>query len=214
MRLLGGLLSPFVMRCVLAARFKGENIAVEMPEGGLKTSDYLALNPMGKMPVLVDGDFALPESAVIVEYLDEVLDGPKLLPDVPEGRALARLLARVGDLYIVPNLTPIFQARQNPDAVPAAIEKLREALGYLETLRPPHARCLVGDEATVADATIMPLFFFLDAFDGPFGTGKLIAERPGLATWWEARKATELGTRMMAEMGAELAAFTAPRATS
>lgn len=212
MRLLGGLLSPFVMRCVLAARFKGENLVVEMPEGGIKSPEYLALNPMGKMPVLVDGDFALPESMVIIEYLDEVLDGPKLLPDVPEGRALARLLARVADLYVGPHLTAIFQARQNPDAVPAAIENLREGLGYLERLRPAHAECLAGAEHSVADATLMPLFFFLDAFDGPFGTSKLIAERPGLARWWEAQKATELGARMVAEMGAALAAFSAPRA--
>lgn len=211
MRLLGGLLSPFVMRCVMTARLKGENLVVEMPEGGLKSPDYLVLNPMGKMPTLVDGDFALPESAVIVEYLDEVLDGPKLLPDVPEGRALARLLARVGDLYIVPALTPIFQARQNPEGVPAAIGKLRDALGYLETLRPGHAAYLAGQEPTIADATIMPMFFFLDAFDGPFGTAGLIAERPGLASWWEAQKRTELGALMISEMGAALAAFTAPR---
>lgn len=200
------------MRCVMAARFKGENLLVEMPAAGIKAPDYLALNPMGKMPTLVDGDFALPESAVIVEYLDEVLDGPKLLPDGPESRALARLLARVGDIYIVPALTPIFQARQNPDAVPAAIEKMREALGYLEALRPRHAACLAGPEPTIADATVMPLFFFLDAFDARFGTAGLIAERPGLAAWWEARKRTELGALMMSEMAAALAAFSVPRA--
>jgi hypothetical protein len=35
MRILGGLLSPYVMRAVLTARFKGHDIPVAMPEGGL-----------------------------------------------------------------------------------------------------------------------------------------------------------------------------------
>lgn len=211
MRLIGNPMSPFVMRCLMAARFKGEKLAVEMPEGGIKSADYLVLNPMGKMPTLVDGDFALPESAVIVEYLDEVLDGPPLLPDVAEGRALARLIARMGDLYLVPALTPIFNARSNPDGVPAALEKLRDALGYLEAVRPAHADYLAGDAAGIADATLMPMFFYLEMFEPQFGTAGLLAATPGLSAWWDRRKATELGSLMMSEMSAALAAFMAAR---
>ena len=43
------------------------DLPVEMPEGGIKCDAFLKLNPMGKMPCLVDGDFALPESAVIID---------------------------------------------------------------------------------------------------------------------------------------------------
>ena len=71
MKLYGGLLSPFVMRVVLTARAKGIELPVEMPEGGIKSDAFLALNPMGKMPCLVDGDFALPESSVIIDYLED-----------------------------------------------------------------------------------------------------------------------------------------------
>ena len=211
MRIYGGLLSPFVMRAVLAARMKGFDIPVEMPAGGIKSPDYLAMNPMGKMPTFHDGDFTLPESSVIVEYLEEVLDGPSLLGGTAEERARARLLARVADIYIGPNLTPIFQARQNPEAVPAAIERLREALGHMEALRPLSGAWLASDEHSVADCTTMPLFFFLDAFDGVFGTGKLIAERPGLSAWWARARETEHGRRMMEEMSAALASFMAQR---
>jgi glutathione S-transferase len=48
------------------------------------------LNPSGKVPVLEDG-FDLPESAVIMEYLDERYRDPPLLPDDLARRAEARL---------------------------------------------------------------------------------------------------------------------------
>jgi glutathione S-transferase len=48
------------------------------------------LNPSGKVPVLDDG-FVLPESAVIMEYLEERYRDPSLLPDDLSRRARARL---------------------------------------------------------------------------------------------------------------------------
>src|SRR5262249_36299591 len=49
------------------------------------------LNPAGKVPVLENG-FVLPESAVILEYLDEAYPERPLLPPDPAARARARLL--------------------------------------------------------------------------------------------------------------------------
>jgi glutathione S-transferase len=200
------------MRAALAARFKGHDLPVAMPEGGLKSPAYLALNPLGKMPCLEDGDFHLPESAVIAEYLEEVLEGPSLLPGDARARAKARLLARFADLYLAPALTPIFRARDNPEAVPAALEALSTALGQLEALRGADTAWAAGDAPSLADATLMPVFFFLDAFDGAFGTAKLLDRHPGLKAWWARAKASDEGQRMVAEQGAALAAFMTPKA--
>ena len=49
------------------------------------------LNPAGKVPVLDDGGFVLPESDVILEYLDERYPEIPLLPEDPAARAAARL---------------------------------------------------------------------------------------------------------------------------
>jgi glutathione S-transferase len=48
-------------------------------------------NPLGKVPVLEEGDFLLPESAVIMEYLEERFPEPALLPADLEERARTRL---------------------------------------------------------------------------------------------------------------------------
>ena len=66
--------------------------------------DWLyAMNPSGRVPVLDDG-FVLPESAVIMEYLDERYPDPPLLPAGLAERAQARLLVfrfddNLGDEY-------------------------------------------------------------------------------------------------------------------
>jgi hypothetical protein len=56
---------------------------------------------------------------------------------------------------------------------------------------------------------MMPVFFFLDAFDR-LGTTSRLDAAPGLKAWWTMAKATPEGSRMMAEQGAALAAFTRP----
>src|SRR5690606_21227738 len=56
----------------------------------LKQPAYLALNPLGSVPTLVDGDFILTQSAAILEYIAELNPAAKLLPDTPRERAEVR----------------------------------------------------------------------------------------------------------------------------
>jgi glutathione S-transferase len=206
MHIYGSKLSPFVMRPVLAARAKGHELEPEDFEGGIKSDAYRALSPIAKMPLLVDGDFALPESQPITDYLDRKLSGPKLAPEDPQAAARTRLIVRIADIYLVPNLTGIFRGREQPEGVPAALAGLADALGYIEHYRDAGDEFVVGDAFSVADATLIPLFFFLDVFNKSLGTGKLVADRPGLAAWWARAKASELGSRCLAEQSAALKA--------
>ena len=212
MILYGGKLSPFVMRPLLVSRAKGAEVPLAQYEGGIKSPEYLALCPTGKMPLLVDGDLALPESQVIADYLDMALPGPKLVPADAAGAARVRLLVRLADVYVVPQLGGLFRGRENPAGVPDALKGMGEALGFIEHYRSAADEYAWGSSFTQADAALIPLFFFLDALDGPMPTKALIAARPGIAAWWERAKASPLGAQAVAEQAEGLKQMMANRA--
>lgn len=96
---------PYCARVRIALAEKG--VAVETVEVDLgdRPAWIYELNPTGRVPVLDDEGFVLPESAVIMEYLEERHPEPPLLPAGATARARARLLvhrfddALGGDYY-------------------------------------------------------------------------------------------------------------------
>jgi glutathione S-transferase len=206
MKLYGGLLSPYVMRVVLAARAKGLELPVLQPEGGLKGNAFLALNPIGKMPTLLDGDFALPESEIIVHYLEDVHPRPSIMPQDPKTRARARLIARLIDVYISPRLGPLFQGNGGD------LTALDAALGYIEHYLDAGHSHAVGADFSIADCALMPTLFFMDALNATAGTGALMAKQPKLNAYWERAKLSEVGLWMTKEMSTALTAFRKQRA--
>lgn len=68
--------------------------------------DYRALNPQGLVPALRTGDGLITQSLAIVEYLDETVPAPPLLPAEAFGRARVRSLAQIVacDIHPLQNL--------------------------------------------------------------------------------------------------------------
>jgi stringent starvation protein A len=84
-------------------------------------------NPSGKVPVLEEGSWVLPESAVIAEYLNERYPEPPLLPADPAERAIARLLVfRFEDFS-----EPYYALRRGDDGAGEAFDG---ELAHLEAL--------------------------------------------------------------------------------
>ena len=66
-----------------------------MRDGGeQRSAQFLALNPQGLIPVLVDGERVIRQSLAIIEYLDELHPAPPLLPSTARDRARVRALAQ------------------------------------------------------------------------------------------------------------------------
>jgi maleylacetoacetate isomerase len=85
-------------RVRIALNLKGlpyEPVAVDLrPQvHAQRAAEFLALNPQGLVPVLVDGERTLTQSLAIIEYLDETHPQPPLLPQDPLARARVRALA-------------------------------------------------------------------------------------------------------------------------
>jgi glutathione S-transferase len=69
--------------------------AVNLDAGEQRRPEFLALNPHGKIPVLVDGDFVLAESDAILWYIGERFPDARLLPAAAAGELAAQARARV-----------------------------------------------------------------------------------------------------------------------
>ena len=91
MKLYNANLSPNAMRVRAVANELGialEVTDVDLMSGGNRTKEFLALNPNGKVPVLVDGDFVLWESRAINAYLATTKPERGLYPADPRKRAI------------------------------------------------------------------------------------------------------------------------------
>ncbi|GFR46432.1 hypothetical protein Agub_g8006 [Astrephomene gubernaculifera] len=170
--------------------------------GGLKSPEYLALNPQGKMPLLVleDGT-AIPESEVISQYLlDRFADrGPSLRAATPEARARAALATRLHDLYICSVQAAMYRRMERPEERAAQIGQIAFQLGVLEgVVQGPY---IAGADPTSADAALFPTFVFL-TFMLPryFGWRDVFAGKPRLAAWWRTMQADPAAAQIMLEI--------------
>ena len=114
MKLYGAIASPYVTRVVMLARIKGVEIPLAgIPGNSPRSPEYMAFNPIAKIPSLdVDGR-CIPESEVICEYIEETAGGEPALPGDPLERATSRSISRIIDLYIAPHTSTFFQ-QMNP----------------------------------------------------------------------------------------------------
>ena len=96
---------------------------------------YLAINPMGKIPSLVDGDFKLWESNAINWYAAEKRPAARLVPDSIEGRASVHRWLFFQAAHVTPACITVFRntnervkAYWNPPLDPKALEAARKEL--------------------------------------------------------------------------------------
>src|SRR5829696_7346268 len=123
------------MRTRMVLHEKGIDFEVHAVDLSNKSEELLSVSPYGKVPVLSVNGTSLYESNVVNEYLDEVYESPKLMPEYPEERALVRSWMAFADDYFFPSGYRIrmrLQRGYSKDEIQEAKEKLYDALTRLE----------------------------------------------------------------------------------
>lgn len=117
---------------------------VDRPQAQHRAPEYLALNPMGKVPTLTDGDLQLWESNAINWYVAETFpSAAHLLPNSPAGRAQVQRWLFFQAAHVSPACMPILRvtnermrsfwgAKADPQAAEAARVELARYLLVLE----------------------------------------------------------------------------------
>jgi maleylpyruvate isomerase len=163
--------SSAAYRVRIALNLKGldyESIPVELraPESAQRSGEFLALNPQGLVPVLVDGERAFTQSLAIIEYLDETRPQPPLLPAKPRERAQVRALALAVacDMHPLNNLRVLNYLRERLQQDEAAVSTwyahwIAQGFAALEAqarTTSDGGRYLFGDSVTLADVCLVP----------------------------------------------------------
>jgi glutathione S-transferase len=143
---------PYARRTRMVLHEKGIAFDVHEVDLSNKSEEFLRVSPTGKVPVVVvDGD-SIYESNVVNQYLDEVTDGPRLMPEDPKRRAHARIWMAFADTDFFPAVFVASVGRErgySEDRISAAFEKLKVALGKLEGRL--DGRDYLADEFSLAD---------------------------------------------------------------
>jgi glutathione S-transferase len=156
--------SPYAWRVQLALEIKGLTYTLhqhQISTGELKSPEYLALNPRGRVPTLIDDGFVLYESLAILAYLDSKYPTPALFGTTPQATGIIWRVIAEHAMYMDDNVehftVPIYfgQLNQKEAAVRRAAEKLYAELDYLEGLLEGHAY-LAGPTLTAADIVVFP----------------------------------------------------------
>ncbi len=100
-----------------------------------KSEEFLRASPTGKVPVVVVGGDSLYESNVVNQFLDEVFERPRLMPEDPKARAHARIWMAKADEDFYPQVFVSSMGRKRgfPEGrISEALEKLKVTLSRLE----------------------------------------------------------------------------------
>lgn len=149
------------------------------------SDEHEHLHPFRKLPVLIHGDYVLPETMAIAHYIN-AFDGPNFLLDTPRSQASAIAMAsHVSNdvhMHLIKNVVLEFAFPKGPDNS-IRLDKIKENLVHAHHCLEWISKTLVegnpdagstpdmfifGQQFTLADAYLIPMLDYLDQLPEPF----------------------------------------------
>jgi glutathione S-transferase len=168
--------------------------------------EFLRLNPAGKVPVLVDGDLVIPESAAIVLYLAEKYPQKKLLPADLEARAQVYRWVMFAVTELEPPLWRITRHTSllpEEKRLPQDVALAREDFTRMATVFERHMEArtfIVGEAITAADCVTAYLIDWANEQG-------LIADKPNLQAYLHRMYGRPTAPQRIAEAIASISAL-------
>jgi glutathione S-transferase len=137
-----------------------ERVDIGGPFGGNDQPDYLAKNPMGRVPTLEDGDLVIFESHSIVRHIAEAYGGDPWYPADPHQRAVASQWMDWTLAHLHPHMTVIYKGlvrtppeERDVDAIEDARRQAADMLAILDR-RLAGSPYLTGDDPNMGDIAL------------------------------------------------------------
>jgi glutathione S-transferase len=148
-----------------------EVVVVDIASGAHKDTQYLALNPYGRVPTIEEDGFVLYESTAILGYLESLKPEPSLFPGAARDRALVEMHMKLCDLEFTRYAGAILFPKRFLPKERWDFAAFEQARGPIEKHLAIVARqledreYLVGDLFTAADLVYTPHLQFLTLYE-------------------------------------------------
>jgi len=159
--LVSHVLCPYVQRAAIVLAEKGVPFERRDIDLANKPDWFLKVSPLGKTPVLLVGDEAIFESAVICEYLEDTAL-PRLHPANALLRAQHRSWMEFGSALL--DLIGSFYNAADETVLVARAADIRARLAQIEVTL-GKGTYFAGESFSIVDAVFGPVFRYFDAFD-------------------------------------------------
>ncbi len=141
--------SPLVQWYLEELEIPYQYVSLDIQAGENRQPDFLSINPMGRVPAIVDGDFAVWESGAILLYL---ADKHGEIPDSIEERAVINQWVIFANATLSPGL---FREEQREREMPRLLTPLNDIL--------EQQSFLLGSELSVADVAVGSYLYYAKA---------------------------------------------------
>jgi glutathione S-transferase len=149
-------------------------------DGDHLSDDFTAINPLQRIPIIIDNGFRIVESLAILDYLEAKYPTPSLMPNEINAIATVRMVEMIAVNELQPLMIPLMKQlvglEVNPDKIDNARQRITTIIKFYENLLAGHYY-FVNNQITLADIVAGTLVPSLPQF------ALSLDNYPSLKTW-------------------------------